>query len=480
MKKHFTDLRCCNTVFTFLISTCIYHSGAQPVLSTRQTIEGYSVFKDFSNAQLYYYDPPDVILKKDDNGSPAFKLLQMRYTGTHLYSDQNFKGYLNILQLSIELQPILPAIYDQLKKMLGANAILKPLPIRKFYGELIIPLGDAAAANEKYRKISMSGVEASGESSAGNSFWSERTFTIQLQNDEAQLLWDQEETGKLGISFSYSFYAEAMPGTIGNVIASGNGKDFKEGIGDVPEETVFDNKINTYLVKANAFPIYINVSQFPDCLKKIDINEELPPAYASFEVRCYDFSDDLRPDLFKKIVEIKAYGAAKQYITIKADFNRNKSDISSINARFPYAILLDHPLEYRTLEINVDGETITSPWMTKENWTEVIDVTTPVKENTIGKKVLEFELDPDTLLSTGIQKANCEIHYHLNGKELIQLLNWTAGEGQGLQSLEIRYDLKEPIRYNIIFERSGTGKITSGYKIIGKNDNYIFIPVLNQ
>jgi len=277
-------IRLLGLVFCLVVSV-LASVSAQPVLSTKRTLFGYNIFQDYKNKPLFYYSPPDIVLKKSSDDSPQFTLLQMRYTGTHLYSDKDFKGFLNILQLSVNMETITSDAFGKIKQALGRYADLRPLPIRKFNGELIIPIGDAAAANEKYRKVSANGVDAVGEPT-GNTFWSERTFTIRLENHESQLLWNQVETGKLGISFSYSFYADAIPGVVGDMRYSGTRREFVEGMEEeLPPGPVYDSTTNTYLVKANTFPIYINVEQYPQCLKKIDINEELPLAYASFEVR---------------------------------------------------------------------------------------------------------------------------------------------------------------------------------------------------
>src|SRR6185503_18143635 len=144
------NVNCGNKNYTFIIPTimiCVFpiSSHVQPVLSTKQNLYGFDVYQDHNIKQQFYYSPPDVALKTDNNGLPSFKLLQMRYTGTHLYSDQESKGFLNILQLSIILESIPTSSYDQIKRALGGNAILKPISVKQFHGELIIPLGDAAA-----------------------------------------------------------------------------------------------------------------------------------------------------------------------------------------------------------------------------------------------------------------------------------------------------------------------------------------------
>jgi hypothetical protein len=442
-------------------------------LSTQRNIHGIDIYQDYEQKNVYYYSPPELQLQKATSGSPAFILLEMRYTGTHLYGDEQQKGFHNLLQITVELETMPGAIYDEIKNTLGTSHDLKPMPITKFNGELIIPLGDAAAANEKYMKVSMGGVEGAG-SGEGHSFWQERTFTMQLGNDEAQLLWDQMETGKLGVSFSYSFYADAIPGKVGEINSSGS-NDLADAVNDVREEVTFDDKVNTYLIKSNTFPILISPEDFPNCLKKVDVNEELPPAYAAFEIRCYDFSDDLRPDLLKKIVEIKAYGAGKDFITIKSSFGRNTKDINSRLARFPYAIRLDYPLEYRVIEINSDGEILTQPWIEKKNWAEVIDVTTKADSNPIGKKSIDFESDPDSLAFFGIKSLTCEITYKLNGREINQRLFWSNEENTHIRNLQFSYDLGSPVQFRTITEGPGEQKIRSGYQKIAVRDDYFYL-----
>jgi hypothetical protein len=448
---------------------------AQPVLSSKRKLFGCEIFKDQHNERLFYYSPPGLTLKKEPDGAPVFTLLQMRYTGTKLYSDQEEKGFLNILNLSVIAPGLGAEAFNNIRQALGGEVELRPMPLRQFNGELIIPLGDAAAANEKYRKVSISDSHEGGET--GGAFWQERTFTLRLDNHESQLLWGQVERGELAISFSYAFYAEAMPGVVGDVRYSGAGKEaVAEMAAGLPTGAVFDSTINTYIVKAGTFPIYINVQQYSGCLKKVDINEELPPAYASFDVRCYDFADGLRPDLLKKIVEIKAFGAAKQYIAIKADFSKSQAGVSSRTAHFPYAIRLDVPLEYRVIEINQDGEKMVSQWMRHPNWTEVIDVTTPGKQNAIAKKTLDVEMDLASLATAGYLSARCEIEYLLNQKKVQQELNWEAGSDSGLQSIRFAYDRDQPIRYRCVFyAEAPSSAVVTPFKVLLSEDDYLFV-----
>jgi hypothetical protein len=446
----------------------------QPVLSSKMQMHGFDIYQDHEIKQLYYYSPADLALTRKSDGSPDFILIGMRYTGTHFSGDENYKGFLNILQLAVTLEQIPTSVYQEIMTSLGRNVQLRPLPIRRFEGELIIPLGDAAAANEKYRKVSVHGFEGDA-GQPGNTFWQQRTFTLQLDNAEAQLLWNQVNDGQLAISFSYAFYAEAMPGVKAMVDASGTRSDITESMEDVPEDLLFDAQVNTYLVKANTFPIQIDVTKYPECLKRVDINEELPPAYAAFDIRCYDFADDLRPDLFKKIVEIKAFAAAKEFISVKADFNANKPDVSALRVRFPYAIRLDQPMEYRIIEISKDGASEISQWMPLSNWSEVIDVTTPFHENPIGKKSLDVEVDLVQLQSAGVTHVECEVRYALRDKSVVQKISWTADDAQPMKTLHFQYDLDSPVEYALRGEKDVLQKPV--WQRLQPTDTYVFLRV---
>ena len=460
----------------FVLGSCLFCSGAaQPVMSSKMTIGNRDVYQDHQNPKVYYYGPPDIRIKTASSGSPSFLLLQMRYTGTHLYGDQDAKRFLNLLQVGVELTELNALAYDNIKTELPVGSDLKPLPISRFFAELIIPLGDAAATNEKYRKVSLSGIEAAGASTSGTTFWQERTFTMQLENYEAQLLWDQMKTGKLGVSFSYSFYAEVMPGQIGELQTSGTDSKLSDAADEIKDEVTFDDKVSSYLMKANTFPVYIPSGDFKNCLKQVDVNEELPPAYAAFEVKCYDFSDELRPELLKKIVEIKGYAAGKDFITTKAVFGKNNKDIISQVARFPYAIRLDHVLEYRITEINANGETSISPWIEKKNWAEIIDATTPGTINPIRKHNIDFEIDPESLTVDSIAGLSCEIKYQFNHNMIRQTLTWLPGDPMFMKSIQFSYDRDSPVTYRISTKYTTDGIKLSGTRMISPEDEYFFL-----
>ena len=465
--------------FYVLVIYCCLSAGwvmAQPVLSTKQRIGGLDIYQDYRNKKLYYYAPPNMVLANDANGTPRFLLVQMRYTGTNLYNDKDYKGFLNLLQLTVELPPINTEQLTAMQEKLGTKANLKPLPIRHFNAELIIPLGDAATANEKYRKVSVSGLEEGSETDA-NAFWQERTFTMRLDNAESQLLWEQVETSKLAISFSYSFQADNIPGRIGYASHQGNLTGMKEGMEEgMGQGLAFDSTTQVSLVKANTFPIYIDTKKHPACLKKVDINEEVPPAYASFQVYCYDFADDLRPDLYKKTVEIKAYAAAKEYITTKVDFSRAAPEISNRLARFSYAVRLDKPLEYRVLEVNKAGEKNWTPWQVLSSWAQPIDVTTANKKNTIHKKTLDIEVDLDSVSAEGFQVSGVELEYKLSNETRHQRIEWTAAENHSLKTLTFSCDKDQPIAWRTFYKPADADIPKMGSpNTLAATDDYLFV-----
>jgi hypothetical protein len=92
-------------------------------------------------------------------------------------------------------------------------------------------------------------------------------------------------------------------------------------------------------------------------------------------VRCYDFRDELRPDLYAKQIDLEAERARGQTVRITLTFDVSRRDLSAISARFPYAVQMNRPFRYRVREIREDGTRIDGDWVSRESWADVIDIT---------------------------------------------------------------------------------------------------------
>jgi hypothetical protein len=166
----------------------------------------------------------------------------------------------------------------------------------------------------------------------------------------AQLLADSMRQGRLLLSLDYAFHARPA-------------KAEKEDA-DV-------------LVRAGATTIAVDIERWPTLLRRIDVNEQLPPGYAALDVYCYDFNNGLRPDLYEKQVEIEADGVGGGKVVASTTFGRTQADLYARSVRFPVAVRLDRPYRFRVSETATDGRARPAAWATAVSWDRILDVTSP-------------------------------------------------------------------------------------------------------
>src|SRR5690606_493906 len=130
-------------------------------------------------------------------------------------------------------------------------------------------------------------IEATDEDgySSSNSFWTKRTFTVKLNKHESQLLNEQLTKDLLGSSLSYSYYSNVTMPDESFVTGS---KELLEHFKNdsAPDD---ENQIQSKIIKSNTLSITIDINKYPNAIKQIDLNEEIPPTYAAIEVKCHDF-----------------------------------------------------------------------------------------------------------------------------------------------------------------------------------------------
>ncbi|WP_144801149.1 hypothetical protein [Maribacter sp. MAR_2009_72] len=344
---------------------------AQPDITSRKKVNGTTVFQDMTDPFLYYYEPGELFLSHNTNDEPDFQFLDMRYTGSKCYNDQGEKNFMSLLQFGVEMKKMTADSIMAIKRALKNRAIkLVPVPITQIRTQLVI--GSIENEEEKIQKDGALDAKTKAGYSTSKTYWTKRSFTIKLNNHESQVLNDQLRNGRLGISLDYEYYADFKKND--EMEAAGS----KELIEALSEEygkagEITENRI----LKSDVLPIRIDVEKYPDTIKQMDLNEEVPPAYAGTEIRCYDFKNNLRSDLYIKIVEIQAQSVSNEkevIVTIK--FLKSHSDIHTKYISFPYAIYVNAPMRYRVTEITIDGDRTVSEWMSKESCSSVIDITT--------------------------------------------------------------------------------------------------------
>ena len=211
--------------------------------------------------------------------------------------------------------------------------------------------------------------EAEAAAPAGET-WTERVFVLGPDPHSSQLLWDALQRGGVALSFGWTHWAEGVDrprvevtGTPGVVPA-----DAARPASSAPSARV---------AGSGAVPLEVDARRFPDRFRRVDLNQGLPPGFAVLEVRCYDFDNALRPDLARKAVELRAAGVRGRVVLQAVTFRPQTPHVAVATVRFPQAVRLDRPFQWRTVEVTTAGEVRTSPWAERSDWISLLDATSP-------------------------------------------------------------------------------------------------------
>lgn len=404
---------------------CLSYKGlSQPVMNNKERINNLDIFPDLKKKNVYYLPPGDLYLASDNFGKPSLKFLQMRYTGSQATGDQGKMNFKSLLQFTIRMKNpdgnTIREIKNTLSKRTKSSIELRTLPIQNMEALLIY----ASVENQKDGKNNMYSVNggnlenSENEENNGNSgeFWTERTYTLNLDNATSQLFWNAIEKGQSMISLAFTYYVNGvkpMPPLISLNVSAEVAESVKKQIessfkkNDDPEkkinekpleintrvdyadslrkeliaqlnlDTLSDTLTKPFIYKTDAFAINVDAKKYPDIIKKVDINAAfIPPDFAVMEVRCYDFNNSLRNDLYAKKIEIEATGMNGKPVVQRASFYSTAPDISYAGIRFKYAVKMNLPYRYRIVEIKNDTDPVYSNWITQKNWNKIIDITT--------------------------------------------------------------------------------------------------------
>jgi hypothetical protein len=354
---------------------------AQPDMARKYDLDGFAVYRDSRINNLFYYLPGDLKIATDNDGKPDFKLILMRYTGTSAYNDQGVQRFRNLMQMRIVHSTLstdeLRAVKQKLKAYV-ADPELRVFPVRNLKAVLVYSL--AGANNDEGGSLTEQEgyFSQDNENTSRNEYWKERNFVIRLDNASANILWDALQEQQTILSVGFAFYSDVFNSIRTDLNASGTSgavKSLKEMITAEAEKARADTLLDTRVVKAGAFEIVIDTQKWPDLIRKVDINEQIPPDYAAVNVYCYDFNNDLRNDLAQKKVEIEATGVGGEKVTLKYTFRNDTPDIYACDLKFPYAVRIDIPYRYRITEVTTGGTVTRTDWITKGSWHEILDIT---------------------------------------------------------------------------------------------------------
>ena len=446
-------------------------ASAQPVLNTKMNIGGRTIFKDALVKNKFYYGPGALQLSTDKDERPVFQLISMRYTGTTLSNDLGEKRFTNLLMFNVRMEAMTTELKKAIKAELPPNADLVPLPIRHLEAVIVSGVGKPDDDSGRMRKHATSQQD---NPDAPGVYWSERNFTVPLDNHDAQILWDQVEQGRLVMSLNYAFYANVLKIQEESLEVSGDSAyiaRINSAIGDLERDT----QLVSETIRADVLNIGIDAKKHGDLLKKIDINEaSIPPAYAAFEVKCFDFGLGIRPDLAFKTVEIEGESVTGVAVKTKVKFSHKQPDITGKFVSFPYAIRLDKPIRYKVYETPFEGEPTPAAWKILERFANLIDASTLQKNNPLASRCVDVEILPEYLTAKNLKEVTVHLIYQFEGRQQIHSITLGNEKNIFFGTSCITFEQETPIQY-MVAKTFADGRKTKGIlKPIGKDD-YILI-----
>ena len=216
--------------------------------------------------------------------------------------------------------------------------------------------------------------QSSDDTKRSTSLWVERTYSLPLGNNDAQILSEALENGQTAISFSYAYIARFDERNNLDLEITGDlelAEELQTRLLDIASKT--EKRIA--IAHSDAIAISIDPQNIEYHLSKIDINDRLPPGYASLDIYCYDFQQDLVPGQFVKRLEIEAQSPTGRTVHAAMSFTKSSPEIYGQLLRIPRAVDFTAPFRYRVVSILDSGkqEEVVA-WTERERWAEILDI----------------------------------------------------------------------------------------------------------
>jgi len=363
---------------------------AVPDWKTQRAAGALTIYADDSRPNRFYYAPAEIAVVTTPDGKPDFHFLETRYTGSAVGRDRGTILHKSLVTFTVRL-PHPPA--EELTRVArelggaGAPADLRPYPVKKIATALVyVVIGGDTTSLPPGR------FESTGEAEGSGSTWTERVYTVGLDSLTAQAFRAALEKDQVYLSLGYAFLGDALAQDAGIGELTGS-PEIVEGLKSALSGARADSSgapadtVRTHVIRAGAIEIGLDVKRFPELMRRVDLNDKAPPGYAALDVYCYDFNNELRPDLAEKRVEIDAEGVSGKRVKLETAFLREQPDLYSAGIRFPVAVRLDRPYRYRTREVKLDGMEHQSVWRERQSWSEILDVTSQSKNVTPSKNI---------------------------------------------------------------------------------------------
>lgn len=359
-------------------------AGAVPDWKSQRTVGSLTVFSDDRIPNRYYYAPSELAVATTPEGKPDFHFLETRYTGSAVSRDRGVILHKSLVSFRVRLPRVPAEELTRAARELGRGGVpaeVRPFPVRKIATALVY----ASIGSPDTTVLPPGRFESADGASVptGESYWEERVYTMGLDSLTAQAFRTALEKDQVYLSLGYVFLGEALAADVGIGELTGSSElvsELRKTLGGERSDSVAADSIRLHVIRAGAIEIGLDVKRFPDLMHRVDLNDRAPPGYAALDVYCYDFNNELRPDLAEKQVEIDAESVSGKRVKLETSFRSDQADLYSASIRFPVAVRLDRPYRYRVREVKQDGMLRNGPWRESTTWSRMLDVTTPPKE----------------------------------------------------------------------------------------------------
>jgi hypothetical protein len=353
-------------------------SLAEPNLSARTDLGGLPAYPDDKNPSRYYYVPSPLGLSKSENGQPALHLLVTRYVGTQLSGDQGKWVNRNILSVRFH-RPGLPGYQkrdalDILKSRGIARPRLLPLPLYGIEGAIqYTPVDSQTTVNLPVEGIFKNAEDPSSTKPA--SLWTEREFSLSLGPNDAQLLLDSLTKGGVLISFAYAYLARSSQGSAELPVTLSGSPELLDFLKQRIDAATNESAVMVSTVHADAIAMSIEPENSKFHITRLDINDRLPPGYASLYIYCYDFQQEMVSGLYAKRVEIRARSPTGSTVRSALEFGKKTPEVYAQTLSIPFAVNFSEPFQYRVVSIFETGRReVVIPWTERSNWAGILDI----------------------------------------------------------------------------------------------------------
>jgi len=370
-------------VVLFLLAVTAAPSGAAPNLSTGRRIYTLTVYGDSARSDLFYYGPPAIELAKDADGKPDFHFLMTRYTGTATSADRGVERTKSLISFRVRLPRVPPSELARVAQSLGVpgrTPEIRPLPIRSLRTALVYATVGSAGPDTIALPGGRFESAPAGPGAESEGYWTERVCSVGLDSLSAQVFQKAIENGQVILSVGYAFLADGSTDTAldpGELTGSPAlvAELERQLASPAPHDSGANVSRPLRVIGSGAIEIGLDVKRWPDLVRRVDLNDRVPPGYAALDVYCYDFNNNMRPDLAEKRVEIDAESIGGRRVKLDTVFHGTEPDIYSSGMRFPVAVRLDRPYRYRVSETRLDGTSTVGRWQEVSSWNKILDVT---------------------------------------------------------------------------------------------------------